>query len=76
MWNPVKTMKKVGKSFGLLALGGVLAVLSPETVGAALAPLGLYGPLIAIVVNAGLAAIVDWRKHKGVKKPPRGNASR
>lgn len=76
MWNPVKTLKKVGKSFGLLALGGALAVLSPETVGAALAPLGVYGPLIAIAVNAGLVALADWRKHKGTKKPPRGNTSR
>jgi hypothetical protein len=62
-FNPWKTVGKVGKNFGLLALGGALAALSPSTVAAILIPLGPYGPLIAILANAGLAAVIDWRKH-------------
>ncbi len=62
-FNPWKTLGKVGKNFGLLALGGALAVLSPDIVGAMLVPLGPYGMLAAVAANAGLAALVDWRKH-------------
>lgn len=69
MWNPIKTFKKVGKNFGLLALGGALAALSPETVGTVLVPLGPWGPLLALAANTGLVALADWRKHTNRPKP-------
>ena len=63
MFNPWKTLAKVGKSLGLLALVGAGAALNPEAVALVAAPLGPFAPLIGIGVAAGVNAFLDWRKH-------------
>ena len=64
MFNPLKTLVKVGKSLGLLAVVGAAAALSPEAVTVVAAPLGPFAPLVAIGVAAGMQAISDWYKHR------------
>ncbi len=64
MFNPWKTLAKVGKSLGLLAVAGAVAALNPEAVAVVAAPLGVFAPLVGIGVAAALNAYVDWRKHR------------
>ncbi len=65
MFNPWKTLAKVGKGLGLLALAGAVAAVSPEAVAVAAAPLGLFAPLVMVGVAAATNAYMDWRKHRG-----------
>ena len=63
MFNPWKTLAKVGKSLGLLAVAGAVAAVSPEAVAVVAAPLGVFAPLVVIGVSAATNAYMDWRKH-------------
>lgn len=60
-----KTILKVVKNFGLLALAGAVAALSPEAVDAILKVIpGQYAAIAALLLQAGLAFLRDWLKHR------------
>lgn len=66
--NWKKTLGKVGKGLGLLALGAVADVVTGGGVAAVVAPAGPWAPFILLGLQAGGSALTDWVKHRNDPK--------